>query len=106
MRKLDFEQIVEVAKPIVKGVACGALLTLLNRSIKLNINVGETESVGYGEAVNTIMNSTMFGSDKSKAVAMLKKCASADYYKAVVCIVSDDCMFASDKLKTIQALSE
>jgi hypothetical protein len=106
MRKLNLEPIFDIAKPIVKGVAYGALLSLLSKSFKLDVKVGEIESAGYGDAVSAIMNSDMLGSYKSEAVAMLEKCASSEYYKAVISIVENDDMLSSYKVKTIKSLSE
>jgi len=106
MRKLDLGCVVELAKPLCKGFAYGALLSLLTKSFELDVNIGKDEIADYGDAVQAIMDSAMFGSDKSKAVAALKKCASSEYYKAIISIVSDGSMFGSDKVKLIQTLSE
>lgn len=108
MRDLNLERIIEVAKPLCKGLAYRSLLSLLTKSINLDVRVGESEikCAGYGDAVNAIMKSSMLGSDKSKAVAVLKKCATSEYYKAIISIVSDNGMLGSDKVKLVQTLSE
>lgn len=67
--------------------------------------VASTYSMGYGDAVEAIMDSDMFSSTKSNAIATLKSDADDEYYKAVVCIAKSD-MFDSEKLDTIKRISK
>lgn len=62
-------------------------------------------NVTYSDAVDTIMNSTMFSSDKGKAVKELQKNKDSDYYRAVIRVVKSS-MYSSDKIKTIAELKE
>lgn len=62
-------------------------------------------NVKYSDAINAIMESSMFGSDKNKIVAMLKKDGDADYYKAIIKVVKSN-MFGSDKVKAIEYICD
>lgn len=60
-----------------------------------------TDNVKYDDAVRAIMNSHMWSEDKSKAVALLRKDGSSDFYKAII-DVSNSSMWSNDKFETIQ----
>lgn len=64
-----------------------------------------TGDVGYGDAVDVIMSSSMYSSDKTRMVSALKRDESSDYYKAVIAVVRSS-GYSSDKLRTIQNMSE
>lgn len=59
----------------------------------------------YGEAIRVIMDSSMFGSDKTRAVELLKSDGDSEYYAAVIAVINSS-MFASDKIKSIETLSK
>lgn len=47
------------------------------------------------------MNSRMWSEDKSKAVALLRKDGSSEFYKAII-DVANSSMWSNDKIETIQ----
>lgn len=60
--------------------------------------------VGYGDAVNAIMTSNMYSSDKNKAVSILKRDETSDFYKAVINVARGNA-YSSDKVRTISNMS-
>ena len=108
MNKLNIskEQVGNVVKTGFK-VVLGALAILPFYLTKEDIAtvkncIGEAT---YSDAVNAIMNSSMFDSTKTKVMTLLKRDESADYYKAVIAVAKSN-MFDSNKVQTIEALSE
>ena len=61
-------------------------------------------NVKYSYAVDVIMNSSMFSSDKNRAVAVLNKNEDAEYYRAVIKVVKSN-MYPSDKIRAITNLN-
>ena len=61
--------------------------------------------VGYGDAVEVIMSSSMYSGDKNEAMSMLSKDGDSEYYKAVVCVMKSG-MYSSDKLEAIKNINE
>lgn len=61
--------------------------------------------VGYDDAVNAIMTSGMYSSDKTRAVAVLKKDETSDFYKAIVNVARSSA-YSSDKVRTIASMCE
>ena len=106
MRKLDVEQMTKIIRPLGRILAFGAVLAIAKE-------VGENPSVyrnavdaDYNDAIAAIMDSDLFSSDKQLATMLLKRDGDVKYYKAVITIVNDTSMFASDKVETIKYLSE
>ena len=90
-----------IAVPIlVKMLNDNSARNELNRLIYLNL-----KSIGYDDAFKAIMDSSMFASDKRRAVSLLKNGADQGYYKAVIDTVESS-LFASDKIQTIEILNE
>lgn len=91
----------------VGKVALYGLLTAVtcNSITDLQKIIRYSGTVGYGEAADAIMNSSMWSSEKSKALSSLKPDGDCEYYKAIISIV-ESTMWSSEKLKTIVNLSE
>ena len=90
-----------IAVPIlVKMLNDSSARNELNRMIYLNL-----KRIGYDDAFKAIMDSSMFASDKRKAVSILKNDVDQSYYKAVIETVESS-MFASDKIQTIEIINE
>ena len=71
-----------------------------------NVSEEQSQSVGYGDAVEAIVNSDMLGTIKSEAVLTILKGEDADYYKAGIAIVNADDMLGSTKLTLIADMSK
>lgn len=100
-------------KPIGDFIGQACEVALYGALILASCKVGEyitkeidNAPVRYNDAVDAIMDSTMFSGDKHKAISMLKTDGSAEFYRAVVRVMKDSSMFSGDKLKMIQTLSE
>lgn len=89
------------------NIAAYALGTLLSCvSVKDVINIARySGSVKYNTVIGAIMDSSMFPSDKHKAVMLVPKDGDAETYKAIIQVVNST-MFPSDKLKTIESILE
>lgn len=59
----------------------------------------------YSGAMNAIMNSTMYSSDKTNISKLLLSNASEDYYSSVISIANST-MFSSDKVYAIKNLNK
>lgn len=84
-----------VAKGILKVAG-----TITMAGIALVKAYEEHNCVGYNNAVEAIMNSTMFSSDKAKAVSALKLNASPELYLAIINIVKSS-ILSIEKLNLI-----
>ena len=102
----------EITKETIKNVSkvCGMValygvaLATSNMSVKDIIDkVRFNGNVKYSDAVSVIMDSSMFSSDKTRAIDAVKRDGDADYYRAVIQIVKSS-MFSSDKVRTIANL--
>ena len=58
-------------------------------------------NVDYSDAVDAILSSDMWSSDKRRAMALIKKDKDCEYYKAVINTV-DSSMWSSDKLRILE----
>ena len=61
--------------------------------------------VGYGDAVNAIMSSSMYSHDKTRAVAMLRDGKTSDFYKAVINVAKSSA-YSHDKAASIISMCE
>jgi len=59
--------------------------------------------VKYDDVVGAIMDSSMFPSDKFKAVELVPRDCDAETYRAIMQVV-DSSMYPSDKVKTIESI--
>ena len=108
MKKLNITK--ERIKSIVKTggkIALGTLAVVLSYLTRSNVvavksYIGE---VGYNDAVDAILNSSMFDSTKTRVLGLLKRDGNAEYYKAVITTINSS-MFDSSKVRTIEMLSE
>lgn len=98
------ENVKQFAKSFCNLVVFGALM-VLPRVLHVECVLGEHERkrVGYYDAVQAIMETGMFASDKREMISVMKQNASEGYYKAVISIAKSS-MFASDKIETIKTL--
>ena len=105
MMKLNLESIGVIAKGVCKltawGVALVALSEVANHGTERNNTNGK-----YSDAVDAIMKSDMFSSQKQEAVSMLKTDGNEEYYKAIISIANDSRMLTNNKVETIKNLSE
>ena len=62
-------------------------------------------SAGYSDAVKVIMDSTLLGSYKTRAIELLKRNEDAAYYNAVISIVNSS-MLGSNKVEAIETISK
>ena len=90
-----------VGVAVFYGLAYAATKVSVNDVIDM---VRYKGNVKYGDAVDVIMSSSMYSSDKNKALLALKKDKDSDYYRAVIRVVKSN-MFSSDKIKTITDLN-
>lgn len=100
------EQIGKIVKggcKILLAAFAIALPSLIRENAKtVSYCVGEAK---YSDAVNAILNSSMFDSSKTRAMELLKRDADSEYYKSVILAVNSE-MFDSTKVQTIKMLSE
>ena len=99
------ETVVKATKTIatvaVYGLAVASYVSDLDMSTVKGF-IGKTD---YSDAVDAIMGSKMFSSDKRKMLDLLKKDGDATYYRSVIKVVKAS-MFSSDKVEAIKLLSE
>ena len=101
MKKIDMQQARQGVKVAGEVVACGLLI--FASYIKLK-NDGE-KLVGYDDAVEAIMSSSMFSNDKCEAVKAVKQNMGEYYYKSILSIMESS-MFGAEKVEMIRYLSE
>lgn len=104
MMKINLEPVGKIAKQLCK-IAYGVAVVSLANEIGTRTEKHSYIIADYGSAVNAIMESDMWSSDKQKAITLLKREENADFYKAVISIAESDA-WSSDRLKMIQSLCE
>ncbi len=104
MMKINLEPIGKVAKHLCK-IAYGVAIVSIANEIGTQNEKHNYIIAGYGSAVNAIMESDMWSSDKQRAIATLKRDESAEFYKAVISIAESDA-WSSDRLRMIQGLCD
>ena len=107
MRKFNIsdeqvEMIVKYGSKLVLGAFALALL----RSKRIDIPAAESRTceTTYSDAVSAILNSSMFDSNKTKLMIMLKRDGDSEYYKSVIMTINSS-MFDSNKIQTVEGLS-
>ena len=80
----------------------GACMT---KSAQTNRITNYSRTATYSDAVKAIMESSMFGSHKTRAIELLKRDGDTEYYMAVV-TVANSSMFSSNKIEAIETLSK
>lgn len=104
MKKFDWNSARRIADRLceaVFAVGVAILPTIISDGIE---RVRDSRPVGYDDAVNTIINSSMLSSYKSTAVKALRRDGDDSYYRAVIRIVNSD-MLGSNKIELIDELS-
>ena len=105
MKKSISGHVGKIAKQIGNLIVCGVTFKLLNSlNENVTVNYNSSTATGYGAAVEAIMNSDMWSSNKHEAIAALDRKGDTEYFKAVIA-VAESTMWSSDKLNTIKGLS-
>lgn len=102
MNRLNLKPIGNFVKGACKVIAYGALLTLAC-GVKIEYKHHESGTVKYSDAVDAIMNSNMWSSDKAEAVVALNRDSNEELYKAVI-HVANGTMWSNDKVEMIKKL--
>ena len=63
-------------------------------------------NVGYGDAVRAIANSDMFSGDQAKALAVLRRDETSEFYKAIIETARSTSMFSGAKASVIIRMCE
>ena len=63
-------------------------------------------NVGYGDAVRAIANSDMFSGDQAKALAVLRRDETSEFYKAIIETARATSMFSGAKRDVIISMCE
>ena len=69
-------------------------------------NERDAASPGYLDAVNAILDSDIWSSDKQELISELKRDGNAEFYKTVISVVKNTDMWASDRVEVIHSLCE
>lgn len=85
-------------------VVAGAIMIDVAKRGLETVTEGDNPTGEYSEAVEAIMRSDMFSSEKHKVISALPCTKGTGFYKAIISIASDSSMFSSDKVKTILKL--
>lgn len=64
------------------------------------------ENVGYGDAVSAIVNSDMLSCDQEKALAVLRRDETSDFYKAIIETARATSMLSNTKKNVIISMCE
>lgn len=109
MKKIKITK--EQVKGAVKGFCilaysaaaiAGAVMTRGETRTNKTYYVGAAD---YSDAVKVIVESSMFDSNKKRAIELLKRDGDAGYYNAVISTVNSN-MFDSNKLEAIETMSQ
>lgn len=103
--KISRETIGKVAKASLSVVCAGLTIMSYVKDVDLATAKSLIGKADYGDTVDLIMRSSMFSSDKTETIGLLKKDADAAYYKAAIQVIKSN-MFSSDKIDAIKALSD
>lgn len=103
MSKIDLKAVGKTVLNVFGIAATGLLVTQMVKNEEYVSEPSISYGVTYSDAVEAIMESDMWSSDKEQAVTYLNRRETADYYKAIINIVNGD-MWSSDKLKLIKNL--
>lgn len=98
----QLEKIKKIAKGGLKLVMCG-FGAAMYYNLKLDSNDNTRVIYGnasYSDAINAIIESDMFDSNKTKLITNLKTDADSSKYTAVISIVNSD-MFDSNKVNSV-----
>ena len=105
---------IKITKEQVKGFVRGCCLAAYGvaaiagacmvRSTPVNKTNYGGAYTNYGDAVQQIMSSSMLGSNKTDAIALLRRDEDAAYYNAVISIVNSS-MLGSQKVEAIEKIS-
>ena len=77
----------------------------MTKSTETSNKIYYVGSAGYSDAVKVIMDSSMLGSMKTRAIELLRRDENAAYYNAVISIVNSS-MLGSNKIEAIETISK
>ncbi len=89
-------------KLVLTAFIIGFASLVKDKACSTQTYIGE---VGYGDAVSAILSSDMFDYNKTKAIELLKRDESGEYYRAVISAINSE-LFDSNKIRTIETLSK
>lgn len=104
MKGLNLERIGKFAGQVCELVAYGVLIAASQKVAEYVTIENSDSNAGYDDAVEAIMDSSMFSHDKREAVAALSRYGDAKFYRAIVHIAKDSSMFSHDKADMIRDL--
>lgn len=98
------EDVLKTVGIVVKGVlkVVGAITIT---GIALAKAYEERYHTNYNDAVRAIMNSSMWSTDKAKAISVLDSNAKPEFYLSIIRVVESS-MWSSDKLNVILEMCE
>ena len=102
MRNINMDTIGKFAKGVCNILVSGAILVLSCKTFNMNV---EQHDIGYNDAVEAIMNSTMFSRSRMEMIGLLKRDETSEYYKTVISIVESN-SFSSEKVEMIKLLNQ
>lgn len=88
-----------------KIALCGLVTVLPYVSKDIVEKMRYSGNVKYSDAVNVILSSTMFSSDKNKMIELLKSDVDADYYRSIIHVVESS-MYSGDKVEAIKTINK
>lgn len=103
------EQLGTIGKKLYRG--CGYAVKGLATVVAYMSVTGLLEDlrycgpVGYSDAVNAIIDSSLYSDGKAKIMAVLKTDGDSDYYKAVIKVVQS-VMYSDKKVEIIENMSK
>lgn len=100
------EIIINTGKAIGTGVLYGLAVLASKVAVEDIIDMIKYKgNVGYSDAIDVVMESSMFSTDKTRAIAVIKKNGDTDYYRAAIRVIKSN-MFPSDKIRTLEQLNK
>ena len=106
---------IKITKEQVKGAVKGFCIlaysaaaiagAVITRDSKPTTKTYYVGTASYSDAVRVIVESSMFDSNKKRAIELLKTDGDAGYYNAVISTVNSR-MFDSSKIEAIETISK
>lgn len=107
MRKINWKPIGDFACNTGKIALYGLVTAAVLKARASNtVDDDESASYDYSDAIEAIMDSCMLSSDKRRAIEILDRYESAEYYRSVIKVIENSSTLTNDKLKMIEYLSE
>ena len=87
-----------------KIALCGLVTILPYISSDIVEKLRYSGNVKYSDAVNVILSSTMFSSDKNRIIELIKVDGDAEYYRSIIHVVESS-MYSGDKVTAIKFIN-